>query len=128
MVAYGPYLGGAAADAVGGLGTDQQGNAYVAGFTFSADFRPLAESGLRISGPSDVFVFQFSPEGRPLFARLLGGSGSELDVIAAADATGAVHVAGTTFSHDFPSATELARDPAYGIQFFARIRGGARPE
>ena len=121
-VAFGTYLGGKSTDVVGGLATDLQGNVYATGYTRSRDFGPLASLGQRISGPSDAFVVKLTPDGQPLFVRLLGGSGSELNVIAAVDATSVVNFAGTTLSHDFPSATALRRDPALGIQFFARLR------
>jgi hypothetical protein len=113
---YSTYIcGSSGQDSASGIAVDNAGAAYVGGFTKSTDFptvNPLqATYG---GGYSDAFVAKLSPSGSSLvYSTYLGGSawdtaGRPLAV----DNSGAVYVAGSTGSTDFP--TKNAFQPAYG--------------
>ena len=126
-LAYLTYLGGS--DAQGGNGVDygtaiavdDDGAAYVAGWTNSADFPVTLDAfqpALKGSDP-DAFVVVLSPDGTTLrYSTYLGGSANDkigyLDEgnPIAVGGDGAIYVVGTTFSSDFPS-TSGALDPTY---------------
>ena len=103
--------------AFGAMARDGAGNLYLTG-TASAKFQATPGAyqtqyhngscdyaGL-ISACGDAFVMKLDPNGKPLFATLLGGNGSELGTAIALDATGNIHVAGSTMRNvkpnDFP--------------------------
>jgi hypothetical protein len=109
---YSTYLGGQGSDAGGGIAVDTAGNAYVAGYTLSADF-PLAQPlQATLAGDGDGFVAKISPDGsRLIYSTFLGGSGGgvrtggaarEVASEIAVDAAGNAYVAGRTPSPDFP--------------------------
>jgi hypothetical protein len=114
-VLYATYLGGSSEYGGIAITTDAQGNAYVTGFTNSADFPvtagvvqrqnsgPLAPTtfseGLGPFGPvgilpgGDIFVAKFAPDGTLLYATLLGGSGADVPALIGVDASGSAYVA-----------------------------------
>lgn len=101
---YATYLGGSGTDAARGLAVDAAGQAYVTGFTDSADF-PTTPGALQplSGGDTDAFVVRLGPFGSTLgYATYLGGSRSDVGLALAIDVAGAAHVAGGTFSSDFP--------------------------
>jgi uncharacterized protein (TIGR03437 family) len=141
-VLYATYLGGSSQDAGTAVTTDAHGNVYITGYTYSADF-PVTPGVVqaRNAGPltprvvtalgapygptsvvpgGDVFVAKFTSDGALLFSTLLGGSGSDVPSLIAADASGSVYVSGTTASPDFPLTTgAITHQPA--ASFFARL-------
>lgn len=142
-VLYATFLGGTSEDGGVAVTTDAQGNAYVAGFTYSSDFpvtegvaqprnagplTPLtAQEGLGPFGPvdilpgGDVFVAKFAPDGTAVYVTLLGGSGSDVPTLIAVDASGSVYVAGMTNSTNFPvTSNEMKHESGSGY-FFARL-------
>lgn len=142
-VLYATYLAGSSDDGGVAITTDAEGNAYVAGYTYSADFPVtpgVAQSknagpvtpgtvldALGPFGPveilpgGDVFVAKFAPNGTLVYSTLLGGSGSDIPNRIGVDAAGSVYVAGTTSSEDFPTTTgALAHQPRSG-NFFVRL-------
>jgi hypothetical protein len=123
---YSTYLGGSGrVDAVGDKGTaiavDTDGNVYVGGYTYSADF-PVTQGAFQTTNKcaankcSNAFVSKLNPTGTAqLFSTFLGGSGGtvivelpvpymtgELANALAIDSSGNVYVAGSTASVDFP--------------------------
>ncbi|MCW5982820.1 MAG: SBBP repeat-containing protein [Bryobacteraceae bacterium] len=104
---YATYLGGTAADVVTGIAVDAQRNAYVTGYTRSADFPASAGAWQPAHGDNglfeDAFVAVLNPAGAALtHATFLGGSGQDIASAIAVDSAGAVYVAGSTTSRDFP--------------------------
>ena len=102
---YSTYLGGASGDmADGGVTADSSGNAYVFGFTDSANF-PITSGAFQTSlrGFRDTFVTKLTPTGSSLvYSTYLGGSGGEDAGNIAIDSVGNAYVVGETTSSDFP--------------------------
>jgi uncharacterized protein (TIGR03437 family) len=142
-VLYATYLGGSSEDGGIAVTTDPQGNAYVTGYTYSADFPVTAGvAGQKNAGPltpnvvldsidpfgpvvalpgGDTFVTKFAPDGTVVYSTLLGGSGSDVPSLIAVDADGSAYVAGTTASSDFPVTPDaMSHQPGSG-NFFARL-------
>jgi len=108
---YSTYLGGNADDYGFGIAVDRAGNAYVAGYTGSANF-PTANAarGSFGGGATDAFVTKLNPAGNGLaYSTYLGGSGDDFGLGIAVNAAGNAYVTGYTNSGDFPIA-----NPAQG--------------
>jgi len=142
-VLYATYLGGSSEDGGIAVTTDAQGNAYVTGFTYSADFPVTAgvvqrqnagpltpavvKEGLGPFGPvaimpgGDTFIAKFAPDGTLLYSTLLGGSGSDVPALIGVDASGSAYVAGTTASTDFPATSNGMSHQAHSGNFFVRL-------
>ena len=88
-----------------GLGTDAQGNVYVAGSTKSPNFpvKAAVQDHLATAGSYDVFVTKFDPSGNIVYSTYFGGSANDIARAMTVDAAGNVYVAGTTASQDFPT-------------------------
>ena len=95
-ILYATYLAGSSQDAGTALTTDAQGNVYVAGYTYSADF-PVSSGVVqsKYAGPAtlsvytslgapygpayvaaggDAFLAKFAPDGTLVFCTFLGGA------------------------------------------------------
>ena len=103
---YSTYLGGSGADTAGGIAVDTAGNAYVAGFTTSADFpirNPLRSIPANSGSVVEAFVTKLNSSGTALvYSTYLGGSGDEEALAIAVDSAGRAYVTGYTWSTDFP--------------------------
>jgi hypothetical protein len=104
---FSTYLGGSGCtmaypETGQGIALDAQGNAYVAGVTSSSDFPLLNALQEQLQGSTDVFVAKFNSAGALLFSTYIGGSGVDVGNAIAVDASGAIYVAGYTYSTDFP--------------------------
>ena len=108
---YSTYLGGSGDDEVfGGLAVDASGNAYVTGFTTSANF-PTTPGAFQTTfggaGPlgfGDAFVTKLNSTGSmPVFSTYLGGSGDDFGAGIAVDGNGNAYIAGSTASTNFPT-------------------------
>lgn len=113
---YSTYLGGSGVDLVGdnaaAVALDGSGNAYIAGYSYSADF-PTTAGAFQTKNPGaangnyNAFVAKFDPaSGALVYSTLLGGSGiAEYGDRAnglAVDGHGNAYVAGDTYSDNFP--------------------------
>ncbi|HEY6293552.1 MAG TPA: SBBP repeat-containing protein [Terriglobia bacterium] len=100
---YSTYLGGSSADSGQAIAVDAQGNAYIAGYTYSSNFpvqNPLQSSG----GGIDAFVTELNARGSGLvFSTYLGGSGTDQAFGLTLDGLGYIYVTGQTQSADFPT-------------------------
>jgi Beta-propeller repeat/IPT/TIG domain len=90
-------------DQLAGLGTDAQGNIYLAGTTQSPNFQVKAAVQNHFAGGSDVFVTKLDPSGNIVYSTYFGGSGADIATAMAVDPQGGVYVTGTTTSTDFPT-------------------------
>lgn len=103
---YSTYLGGSGDDEGFGIAVDRIGNAYVAGFTDSANFpvTPDAFSPLYNGGTSDGFVSKLSPAGTALaYSTYLGGAGADSANGISVDIAENAYVVGRTDSLNFPT-------------------------
>jgi hypothetical protein len=119
---YSTYLGGsgnpqlAAADGAYSIAVDAQGNAYVTGFSYSADFPTKNAFQKMLRGQVDAFVTKLDAAGTALiYSTYLGGSGIDDGSGIAVDKRGEAYVTGYTRSSDFP--TKNAFQPMLGGPF-----------
>jgi YVTN family beta-propeller protein len=101
---YSTYLGGTGDDDAGGLTLDSAGDAYVTGYTSSADF-PLSSPIQSSYGgnPYDVFVTELNGAGSSLLlSTYLGGSGDDEGLGIALDGANSIYIVGYTTSQNFP--------------------------
>jgi hypothetical protein len=126
---YATYLGGAGTDAGRGIALDAAGNAYITGFTDSADLPTTASAPQRsLGGATDAFVAKLDSTGsRLLYATYLGGSGSDVGLAIAADGAGNASVTGGTFSADFPTVGAIQRFPGGARDAFVTQLATAGP-
>ncbi|MGC9523615.1 MAG: SBBP repeat-containing protein, partial [Anaerolineae bacterium] len=101
---YSTLLGGNGRDECWGIAVDDEGSAYVTGFTSSNNFplaKPIQSS---LAGSDDVFITKLSPTGdQLLFSTYIGGEGRDRAWDLALDGGGNVYVVGETDSPDFPT-------------------------
>jgi len=102
---YSTYLGGSAED-VGrrGIAVDNNGCAYVTGYTYSSNFPTANAYDGSYNGYDDVFATKFSAAGDSLiYSTYLGGNDHELGYDIAVDGKGYAYLTGWTQSKDFPT-------------------------
>jgi hypothetical protein len=77
-IVYVRRMGGSSYDAASRVAVDAEGNAWVTGFTRSADF-PVTDDAWQqtYGGDGDAFLVKLSPEGRVLFSTFIGGAKSD---------------------------------------------------
>ena len=125
---YSTYLGGGDDDNGRDVITDGSGNAYVAGYSNSLDF-PTTPGAYDTThnGDYDVFVVKLNVSGSTLmYSTYLGGNNSDYGYGIALDDTLQPHVAGETYSSDFP-VTAGAFDTlhANGEGFISKLNASA---
>ena len=115
---YSTYLGGSGGDSANGIALDQDGNAYVAGSTYSLDF-PVTAGAFQTKNDgvantvSNAFVTKLNTTGTALvYSTYLGGSGvrniigydnhGDYATAIAVDPAGNGYVTGSAYSLDFP--------------------------
>lgn len=102
-IVYSTLLGGSSSETSTGIAIDPAGNAYVTGWTISADFpvRNAFQSALR--GLPNPFLAKLNAAGSDLlYSSYLGGSNYDFGTDIAADASGNAYITGETISADFP--------------------------
>ena len=107
---YSTYLGGSSEDEGTGIAVDASGNAYVTGWTNSADF-PITGNGFWTAyggGNGETFVTKLDPIPNPTgwflaYSTFLGGHGANWATGIGVDALGDAYVTGYTYSTDFPT-------------------------
>jgi uncharacterized repeat protein (TIGR03803 family) len=112
---YSTYIGGRSDDFGDALAVDSSGNAYVAGYTESANF-PATPNAFQpiIGGGWDAFVLELNATGNGLiYASYLGGSGLDAGDAITLDPYANVYVSGTEASTNFP-VTSNAFQSSYG--------------
>ena len=102
---YSTYLGGSLDFDDGfGIAVDTSGNAYVTGYTRSADF-PTTPGAFQtaLNGITNAFVTKLNPAGALVYSTCLGGSAFDQGHGIAVDTSGNAYVTGLTGSVDFPT-------------------------
>ena len=112
---YATYLGGSAEDQANSVCLDSDGDAYVAGFTWSKDF-PVTKGAFQTKNTSvdssNGFVTKLNPSGSALlYSTFLGGSGGDgggdLCNAIALDSKDDAFVTGGTSSSNFPVTSDV---------------------
>ena len=102
---YSTYLGGSNGDEAKGMAVDGFGNAYIVGFTCSADF-PVTPGSFQTTAAGNgcpAFVTKLDPAGSALvYSTYLGGSNGGWASGVALDGSGNAYIAGSTYATDFP--------------------------
>ena len=105
QVVYSTYLGGNGMDYAYGVAVDSTGNAYIAGWTNSANFPVANAFQSSLAGNDDAFVTKLNSSGNQLiYSSYFGGSGPDYAYGIAVDSSGSVYFTGNTWSTDFPIA------------------------
>lgn len=117
VVVYATYLGGSAYDIASGIAADGAGNAYVTGYTYSANFPTTAGAFQTSLGGSSSTVNAFVTKLNPTLSALVystyfGGSGGDSGTGIAVDASGKAYVLGSTASANFPTTPGVVQ-PTY---------------
>ncbi|HTD47799.1 MAG TPA: SBBP repeat-containing protein [bacterium] len=132
---YSTYLGGAANDWGQGIALDVSGNAYVTGYTSSANF-PTANAFQTTygGGTNNAFVTEFNSSGAAVvYSTYLGGSGDDQGHSIAVDHSGNAYVTGSTTSTNFPTTSGAFQKTSAGVSpsvhdaFVATIAQGTPP-
>ena len=126
---YATYLGGTGDEIANALALDADGAVWLAGITTSGDFPTEQALQPDYAGPirdleGDVFVARLSNNGSGLdFATYLGGSQGDEATGLALGPDGAVYLAGSTLSNDFPTTPGAYQTERRGLQerFVARL-------
>jgi hypothetical protein len=120
---YSTYLGGNSADQGNDIAVDAVGNAFLTGYTGSANF-PTSAGAFQTTyggGSLDAFVTMLNPTGSGLvYSTYLGGSDFDGGHGIAVDVAGSAYVAGFTTSTNFPT-TLGAFQTALGGSFDAFV-------
>src|SRR5207249_275997 len=96
---YSTYLGGSDDDHGSGIAVDGGGNAYVTGFTYSANFPTQNPLQATNHGKTDVFVAKLNAAGNALvYSTYLGGGYHDGGNGIAVDGDGNAYVTGFTIS------------------------------
>ncbi|MFC5591195.1 SBBP repeat-containing protein [Sporosarcina soli] len=101
---YSTYLGGSGSDQGYAIAVDNDGNAYITGYTTSTNF-PNTPGAFQLSfaGNRDAFVTKLNATGTALvYSTHLGGSDFDQGWSIAVDSAGNAYVTGITFSSDYP--------------------------
>lgn len=103
---YATLLGGSMSDGINDVDTDENGQAYVSGWTDSLDFPVTAAIALDPSynGYRDSFCARLSANGQVFdYSTYLGGSGYDVTYAIEAHDVATLYVVGGTSSSDFPT-------------------------
>jgi len=106
---YSTYLDGAGAGHA--IAVDATGNAYIAGYTYSATFTTTVGAVQRnYGGATDAFVVKLDPAGASqVYSTFLGGTGEDQATAIRVSAGSSAYVAGFTSSSNFPTSTGAYR-------------------
>ena len=122
---FSSYIGGAGHERATDIALDPSGARLVVGETQGVDF-PVTHAVQPASGGlQDVFALRLGPEGLT-YSTYLGGSGFESAPRLAVDAAGQAHIAGLTWSQDYP--VLRAHQPQHGggySDLFVSVLDGA---
>lgn len=105
---YSTYLGGMGDDLASSIAIDSQNNAYITGFTNSANFPVANAVQSRSNGGFDAFVAKLNPMGSSLiYSTYIGGSDNDFGNAVAVDKDRNAYFVGVTDSRNFPAINPL---------------------
>ena len=109
VIVYSSFVGGSGSETATDIAVDPQGNAYVTGQTFSADFPVKGAVQATQSSGEDAYVLKVNPAASGsaslVYATYLGSTARDGAEGIAVDALGRAHVTGWTHAGDFPVTT-----------------------
>jgi len=95
------YLGGAYDDGIYSFGFLPSGDLFAAGYSYSQDWpSPGANAGG--PGSSDIMAAEITPDGSPVWIKLIGGTGDDDALSVMVDDVGNVYVVGRAHKDGFP--------------------------
>ena len=107
-LSYSTYIGGSSDDYGESIAVDSSGNAYITGYTGSANFPTKNPIQASKAGLWDAFVSKINSAGSALvYSTYLGGSSSEYGLGIAIDSSGNAYITGPTYSTNFPTSNPL---------------------
>jgi hypothetical protein len=124
---YATYLGGTGDDRGMGIAVDANADAYVCGYSSSANFPTTAGAFDTVLKGTDAFVIKLNPTGTSLiYGSFLGGTDGETAWAIAVDGGGNAYLAGDTDSTDFPTTPGTFDGTFNGIDdaFVAKLNPG----
>ena len=112
---YSTYLGGHLSDYGTGIAVNSAGDVYVSGYTYSNDFPTQSAMQSTFGGGSDVFLTKFTPGSSSLlFSTYIGGTSLDMSYGMIVDSSGAIYLAGTTQSPNFPTTANAFQSSLVG--------------
>lgn len=115
---YASYLGGTLTDQANSIVLDEDGSAYIAGYTFSLDFPVLNAYQATHGGDVDAFVTKVSPDGSAIaYSTFIGGSSFERAMSIKIDGSDNFYIAGLTQSTDYPTTANAFQIAYHGGAF-----------
>ncbi|MHA2313100.1 MAG: SBBP repeat-containing protein [Candidatus Thorarchaeota archaeon] len=124
VIDYARYIGGTSQDWVSGICSDEQGNAFLVGVTYSDEFpqtEEFVDAGANAALGGAVYVMKIAPEEGMLdYSRLLGGNASDWAEAMTLGPNGHLYIMGGTDSGDFPILGENAENPWFS-NFFCEL-------
>ncbi|NYB52644.1 MAG: SBBP repeat-containing protein, partial [Methanobacteriaceae archaeon] len=122
---YSTYLGGTNYDFGYAIAVDNNGNAYITGYTESNDF-PVTPDAYQASyaGNVDAFITKINPTGTTLqYSTYLGGTSTDYGRAIAIDNNGNAYITGNTESNNFPVTPDAyqASEAGNGDGFVAKF-------
>lgn len=118
------FIGGGGQNGATGLAVDQGGNAFVTGYTDSADWpvTPGAFQSVNRAANGTGYVAVVAASGSELlWSTYLGGSAYDTPGAIALGPAGSVYVAGTTGSSDFPVTSSALETTGVGGGFISEL-------
>lgn len=123
VVTLSTTLGGGGSEEIARAVAKSDGSVFVVGTTDSTDF-PLRSSSRTTAVNTEAFVSKFTAAGVLEYSAYIGGNGRDQARAVALDAAGAIYVAGTTTSTDFPAVSSYRSVPyGSGDAFLLKIQG-----
>ena len=119
-LAFSTSIGGTGDESARGVAIDPEGRIWLVGQTSSSDFPTTADALQPLpGGDADAFVTRLSFDGSDLtYSTYLGGSANDVAHAIGLGTAGAVHLAGTTTSVDFPLVNPLQGEHGGGSDGF----------
>lgn len=103
-LAYCTYLGGSGDDCAKAIAVDGSGDAYITGYTKSANFPTKNAIQTSNAGSNDAFISKINADGSALaYSTYLGGSGDDYAEAIAVDGSGNAYITGYTDPASFPT-------------------------
>ncbi|HLK22853.1 MAG TPA: SBBP repeat-containing protein, partial [Bryobacteraceae bacterium] len=130
QIVFSSYLGGGTNDTLGGMAVGPNGDVYLTGTTFSADFPMVNAAQTVLGGTNDAFVAWINSSRKLGYSTFLGGKGDETGLGVTFNSENEIFVTGGTDSTDFPTGAPLqsatgGRDDAYVAEYKPSLSGAA---